>query len=113
MTYTWARYHRHGYEVSSAGDRRFSAFVARLPSGLTIEQAWQQAKGSSKGKPAIHKDFDYWATYLSLWQEWAQHNPTLLTELARLANQRVITDRFASTNNNQARALAHILNTER
>lgn len=37
----WARYAAGGYEVSSRGDRRFSALYARLGDGRTIEQAYQ------------------------------------------------------------------------
>ena len=39
MTYKWARY--GGYEVSSKGDKRFSAFNAYLPDGRSIEQVYQ------------------------------------------------------------------------
>ena len=37
--YTWSR--RGGYECSSKGDKRFSAFTARLPDGRTIEEHYQ------------------------------------------------------------------------
>ena len=103
-----------GYEVSSAGDKRFSAFFAKLPNGKTIESSYQKAKGSGKGKPSIHPNFNYWETYLSLWQLWAKANPHLIAELwlhAQLNNMQ-LTDKFAKTENNQARALAHILNSK-
>ena len=46
--FTWARH--GGYEVSSRGDRRFSAFVARLPEGRTIEAVYQcDIKGYDPG----------------------------------------------------------------
>lgn len=35
----------YGYEVSTQGDRRFSALVARMPDGRTIEEG--------KGKPPL------------------------------------------------------------
>lgn len=111
--WTWARYSSKGYEVSSRGDKRFSAFYARLKDGRTIEQAYQQAKGSGKGRPAKDPSFKYWETYLALWQRWAKENPALIRELAILAADRVLTDRFANTENNQARALACILNEGR
>jgi len=110
MRWTWARHSNNGYEVSSRGDRRYSAFYARLPSGTTIEKAYQAAKGSGKGKPATNPNFNYWETYLSLWKIWADANPELLEELSVLASGKVITDKFASTQNNQARALACLLN---
>lgn len=59
----WARKSDNGYEVSSLGDRRFSAFYARLNNGKTIEEMYQlYIKGyrsiteqclEGKGKPAI------------------------------------------------------------
>ena len=106
----WKRYSALGYEVSSAGDRRFSAFYARLPNGRSIEETYQTAKGSGKGRPAVDPNFDYWGTYLSLWEAWAEANPTLLRELIKAAKHKILTDRFAKTENNQARALAYILN---
>ena len=39
--YKWGRHSRPGYEVSSKGDKRFSAFFARLPNGKTIEFMYQ------------------------------------------------------------------------
>jgi hypothetical protein len=35
---------KNTYEVSSRGDKRFSALYAKLSDGRTIEQAYQQAK---------------------------------------------------------------------
>lgn len=97
------------YEVSSRGDKRFSALYAKLSDGRTIEQAYQQAKWSGKGKPAIHKDFPYRETYLGLWKQWANENPKLIEELRRLSAWKVLTDSFARTENNQAHALTVIL----
>lgn len=34
--YTWKRYDKNGYEVSSAGDKRFSAFYAKMPDGRSF-----------------------------------------------------------------------------
>jgi hypothetical protein len=110
----WTRYASGGtgYEVSSRGDRRFSALYARLTDGNTIEKSWQNAKGSGKGRPAVHADFDYWAVYLGLWERWAEENPALMKELQIIIQSgKTLTDCFASTANNQARALAAILNT--
>ena len=105
----WARCHSHGYEVSSRGDKRFSAFYARLKDGRTIEQAYQQAKGTGKGRPAKDPNFRYWEEYLGLWKRWASENPHMIEHLRVVAAGRVLTDQFASTPNNQARALAWIL----
>lgn len=111
-----------GYECSSKGDRRFSAFNARLPDGRTIEEHYQcDVKGYDpggtnwrlgKGKPALEPDKDLWSCYLILWTVWAMHNPALIQELKTCADQTngVLSDCFASTPVNQARALAALLN---
>lgn len=39
MMYTWSK--NDGYECSSAGDFRFSAFYAIMPDGRSIEQHYQ------------------------------------------------------------------------
>lgn len=108
--FTWARTSPQGYEVSSKGDKRFSAFHAKLNTGETVEQAYQKAKGTSKGKPAADPNFDYWGTYLGLWREWAKSNAPLMSELWDKAKGKILTDQFANTENNQARALSTLLN---
>jgi hypothetical protein len=37
----WAVEFENGYEVSTVGDKRFSALVAKLKDGRTIEEAYQ------------------------------------------------------------------------
>lgn len=113
--HTWARF--GGYEVSSKGDRRFSAFYARLGDGRTIEAHYQcdvkgyQPGGADwrlgKGKPPLRTGVDLLAEYVALWREWAAMNPSLLEELRCYP---VLSDRFATTPVNQAHALALILN---
>lgn len=122
-TFTWARY--GGYEVSSKGDRRFSAFNAIMPDGRSIEQHYQcDVKGYDpggrnwrlgKGRPPLDTSKDLWGEYLALWRQWAQHNPRLIEELYDLASSHgaVLSDRFATTPVNQAHALATILNDRR
>lgn len=119
MKYQWARH--GGYECSSRGDKRFSALYARMPDGRSIEQHYQcDVKGYDpggvnwrlgKGKPPLDRTTDVWQAYLALWRQWAQHNPALLSELAqRASTHMLLSDRFATTPVNQARALATILN---
>ena len=108
--FTSARYSKNGYELSSSGDARFSAFRARLKDGRTVEETYQQAKGSGKGQPAKDPNFDYYGTYLKIWKQWAKENPDLIEDLRQKAQGKVLTDKFANTENNQARALADILN---
>lgn len=114
----YARFDKDGYEVSSAGDSRFSALTARLAGGRTIEEVYQcDTKGYQpggrdwrlgKGKPPLHT-VDLWAEYLGLWRQWAAQNPDLIEDLRRRSAGRVLTDRFASSPISQARALAQIL----
>lgn len=117
--WTWKRY--GGYEVSSMGDSRFSALFAIMPDGRTIEMHYQcDVKGYDvggrnwrlgKGKPPIDKNKKMWKEYLNLWIEWAKNNPELIEKLRNATiNNKVLSDRFATTEVNQAAALACILN---
>jgi hypothetical protein len=123
MIFTWKRY-GYGYEVSTAGDSRFSALNATLKNGRTIEQHYQcDVKGYEpggtnwklgKGKPPLN-DISrdrLWESYLALWQMWCRENPQLFQGLRRCAMRKghTLTDRFATSEVNQARALAKILN---
>lgn len=111
-----------GYEVSSKGDKRFSALNAKLSDGRTIEMHFQcDVKGYDpggtdwrlgKGKKPKDPEVDLWKEYLNLWRQWANENPDLIEQLKCLgaANNYTLTDMFASSTNSQARALAIILN---
>lgn len=128
---------RGTYEVSTAGDKRFSALNATFAegtiidgvdvSGKTIEYVYQNIiKKSGKGKaPAKDsilnldgknltkeelEDFSYHKGYLPLWQEWAKQNPALISELKAKSEDKTLTDKFARTKVSQARALTDILN---
>ena len=119
--YSWTR--RGGYEVSSRGDRRFSAFNAVMPDGRTLEMHYQcDVKGYDvggtnwrlgKGKPPLDRSKDMWAEYLSRWRVWAQARPARLEVLRRAlekAGTTVLSDMFATTPVNQAHALSVLLN---
>lgn len=113
-----------GYECSSQGDRRFSAFYARLNDGRTIEQHYQcdvkayDPGGTNwklgKGRPPRDRSVDLWKEYLALWKAWAEMNIDLMRELRghaeRLGGK--LSDKFGTTPVNQAHALAEILNEE-
>jgi len=88
---------RHGVapflECSSKGDKRFSAFYARIKArnNKSIEDLYQAAKvfedGSTglgwreaKGKVAVNM-LDVQALYSTLWDEYIAENPQLLTVL--------------------------------
>ena len=117
--YTWKRF--GGYEVSSKGDKRFSAFYAIMPDGRSIEMHYQcDIKGYDvggrnwrlgKGKPPLDRSKSMWKEYLNLWKEWAKKNPELIKELRNnVYPSNILSDRFATTEVNQAAALACILN---
>lgn len=81
--YTWARKHENGYEMSSKGNKAFSAFYAEMPDGKSIEHHYQvNVKGypsikEGKGKPPIN-DVNLWEEYLKLWKTWAESNMKLI-----------------------------------
>lgn len=129
MRFDWHR--TGGYEVSSKGDKRFSAFNAIMPDGRSIEHHYQcDVKGYDpggtqwqlgKGKPplkAMTPD-QLWQAYLELWRIWAEQHQDLIQELRHLAVHGegalvlggvcYLSDAFAGTSINQARALSVIL----
>lgn len=123
----WARFAIDGYEVSTAGDKRFSALNARLSDGRTIEEAYQldvkgyRAPGKTwrdgKGKPPLNGKTQQklWEDYRALWMRWAFENPELMIDLRTKAQGKILTDRYSSRHLgnaavSQARALASILN---
>ena len=122
MPFTWARF--GGYEVSSKGDSRYSAFNAYLPDGRSIEQHYQcDVKGYDpgglnwklgKGKPPLNRDLDLASCYLALWRTWSQTNMDEMRQLFRAVRSHgdgcTLSDRFATTPVNQAWALSVILN---
>lgn len=120
--FKWARYASNNYEVSSKGDRRFSALFAKLPCGRTVEEVYQlDVKGyrvvssnwrSGKGRPPMNgkSPDDLWDEYLDLWRTYFQVNPKLANDLFSRASGKTITDMFASSLISQARACSTILN---
>ena len=111
--------------MSSKGDTRFSPLFAKLKDGRKIEEAYQlDVKGYrkfgnnwkiGKGKEPLIKisSSDLWEKYLSLWREWAIDNKNLMDELIeKTQNKKILKDRFASTEINQARALCKIINDD-
>lgn len=122
--FSWARY--GGYECSSKGDKRFSAFNATLYDGRTIEQHYQcDVKGYDiggtnwrlgKGKAPLRlygeDDNLLYKAYYELWLEWAYLNIPLMRELYSCAinHNHILSDMFSTTEINQAHALSDILN---
>jgi len=134
--FSWARYNKNNYEVSSKGDSRFSAKYATFKQGTvlfghdvggrTIESVYQHGvkqndwitnnnnkTGAPKSNEIIKgntEEDSYRDGYLPLWKEWARQNPDLISDLQTKAEGKVLTDQYASTMVSQARALAEILN---
>ena len=124
--FTWSR--NNGYEVSSNGDKRFSAFGARFPNeymgGRSIEKIYQCDVKKydpcginwklGKGKPGLDLSVDLWDEYLTLWRLWSHLNIESMRDLyfhaAHPRGNNVLTDMFAKTPNNQAHALSLCLN---
>lgn len=124
MEFTWSR-RGQGYEVSTHGDKRFSAMCAKMLDGRTLEMHYQcdvkgyQPGGTDwrlgKGKPPVNglTKAQLWEAYFALWLNWAEHHPAelaILREQAALWGDGLLTDKFATSPINQARALAEILN---
>ncbi len=109
---------RSSLEVSSHGDRRFSALFARLKDGRTIEEAYQldvkgyRSQGNDwrigKGKPPL-KNVDLWESYKGLWRLWSTEQPHQFDELCRITSNVVLTDKFANGPISQAKALAELI----
>lgn len=116
--WVWYRNHEYGYECSSIGDRRFSAFYAKLNDGRSIEEHYQvDVKGyrtinEGKGKPPLLNKTrkQLYIEYKKLWKQYFSLNPGLLDELIERVDEKVLTDKFATTDINQARAITDILN---
>lgn len=132
--YKWARTSDNSYEVSSKGDKRFSAFFAQLNDGRYIEDIYQldiKGNGVAQSKPITNKQNpdkssiqktgsftrqvskeQSWNEYKNLWIQYLNENPNLLEDLKQKAKGKVLTDMFANTDVSQARALAEILNNQ-
>lgn len=117
IVYKWAR--RGGYECSSKGDKRFSAYFANYDN-KTIETRYQcDIKGYAsvkQGKGQQHvsgNPINLWPPYLGLWKTWASKHPELVDELQQCVTKHdnTLSDCFATSGVNQARALAVVLNT--
>ena len=125
---TWQRKSDDGFEVSSRGgkeldgDNQFSALYAKLKDGRTIEEAYQlDVKGYrvhgndwklGKGKEPLIKMTmeEQYSKYKALWGKWCDENPQKLEYLERRSKGKVLTDGFATSEINQARVLAELIN---
>lgn len=115
-----------GYEVSSRGDKNFSAFYAYLPNNISIEEYYQldvkgwRAKGlttkEAKGKaPLIERTLEETKQiYTELWYIYCAQNPERfwhLCETLFYTKQTVLSDMFANGPISQANSIAEVLNS--
>jgi hypothetical protein len=117
--FTWQR--TGGYDITTKGDKRFSAFYAIMPDGRSIEIVYHcDVKGYDpggtnwqlgKGKPPLNLETDCLKEYIQLWRIWAHSNIPLMRELYIAAQPScVLSDMFGWTPVNQAHALSVIMN---
>lgn len=104
-------------ECSSKGDKRFSAFYAKL-NGRSIEEQYQSAKIFDDGSTGLHwKDAkgrrainatECVILYENLWRQYISEHPELLYVLKRASG---LSDMFATRGSvNQAQVLWKIRN---
>lgn len=119
--YTWSN--KDGYDVTSKGDKRFSALYATMGDGRTIEEHYQcDVKGYDiggtnwvlgKDKPAKNPNTNLWLEYFELWKTWMFDNKPVMLDLHHTlldSGESVLYDRYDVGGVNQARALAWLLN---
>lgn len=108
------------YECSSRGDKRFSAFYARLEDGRSIEEHYQcDVKGYDpggrnwrlgKGKPPLDTSQDMFTAYCRLWYRYLRIRPELAKEIKIIAETHELVDMFAGKSTvNQATAITWLI----
>lgn len=130
--YTWARKGEYGIslEVSSKGERNYSALNALMEDGRTLEMHyqcdpypvgkgydpggtnWRLGKGNHPKDPNMTRE-RLWDAYLNLWRKHFKLYPNKLIELKMTMDHlgyRILTDMFAMTPINQAHAISTLLN---
>lgn len=120
---------RGTYEVSTRGDKRFSALHARVPSlnNQLVEEIWQLDKKGFRelgndwhlgkgrtprpGSPAYGLTFEEsQALYTDIWRQMFRDKPDMLQALVDSAGDKILTDSFAQPGRvSQATALQAIL----
>jgi hypothetical protein len=107
------------YEVSTRGDKRFSALCAIMPDGRTLEMHYQcDVKGFNpggrnwrdyKGKHCSLPWDERFTAYCNLWRTYLDANPHLWPVLTDIVAKHRLTDMFARPGAlSQAHALTHL-----
>lgn len=107
------------YECSSDGDKRFSAFYARLEDGRSIEEHYQcDVKGydpggtnwkKGKGRPALNPAVDLPTEYRWLWLKYFRLHPALAEEIKKISETYVLVDKFSRGPVDQASAIMWLI----
>lgn len=108
------------YEVSSKGDKDYSALYAKLEDGRSIEEHYQvDVKGyktwkDGKGKPPKDTSKNLQEEYAKLWKRYFELNPNKYEFIKEKINNGVkLTDQFATKNSvNQANTIMQIVNSK-
>lgn len=108
------------YEVSSKGDKDYSALYAKLEDGRSIEEHYQvDVKGyktwrDGKGKPPKDKSKNLQEEYTKLWKRYFDINPDKYEFIKEKVNNGVkLTDQFATEKGvNQADTIMQIVNSK-
>jgi hypothetical protein len=112
----------HNYEVSSHGDKRFSAFYALIPYRdklKSIENCYQNDVKYSLSKSYVGKGkYDpnislnvYYDEYKKLWLLHYEKNQDVWLDLVNIIKEHTnFTDKFASSDVSQARVVSEIVN---
>jgi len=110
------------YEVSSKGNKEYSALYAKIKD-KSIEEIYQlDIKGyrntikdwkQAKGKPSlIERTMDeQYKLYKNLWYLYFKNNPNLYLNILNKGKDTTITDMFGNTEINQARAICDLCNS--
>ena len=108
--------------VARYGKSILKRFNPEKKKSLTVEYLWMAAKGypeytnknkigKGRGAKAATEGgkFPYWATYKALWKKFFKVTEGAKEEIGEASSGKILTDQFAETNNNQARAIHEIL----
>ena len=108
--------------VARYGKSILKRFNPEKKKSLTVEYLWMAAKGypeytnknkigKGRGAKAATEGgkFPYWATYKALWKKFFKVTEGAKEEIGEASSGKILTDQFAKTNNNQARAIHEIL----
>jgi predicted nucleic acid-binding protein len=90
------------------GERYYKASNGKTYDLLDSKVSWMVGKGQAPLNKMTQEESD--KAYANLWRQFAVENPDLIKQLIKEASGRILTDAFATTQINQAKALSEVLN---